>query len=85
MESNFANRLREALELRNMSAAELSRRSEVPQHMISKYLRGMTEAKSGNLYKLAVVLDRLQALNRPCGDLLRRLNKSLFFGLVSNY
>lgn len=57
MESNFANRLREALELRNMSAAELSRRSEVPQHMISKYLRGMTEAKSGNLYKLAAVLE----------------------------
>ena len=57
MATTFANRLNEAMSLKGMTAAELSRRSEVPQHMLSKYLRGLVEAKSGNLYKLAKVLE----------------------------
>lgn len=56
MESTFANRLKEALALRDMTMAELSRRSGIPQHMISKYVRGIIEAKSTNLYKLAEAL-----------------------------
>jgi len=61
MKSTFSDRLREALDLRRITAAELSRRTDIPQHMISKYLRGLNEAKSGNLHKFAVALEVSEA------------------------
>ena len=49
-------RLKEALELRNMTPAELSRRSNVDKGAICKYMQGKTKPKSEALIALSNAL-----------------------------
>ncbi len=53
----FQNRLRQGLEMRNLSAAALSRRSGVEKSQISNYLAGHYEAKQTALHQLALALN----------------------------
>lgn len=55
--ANFKERLREALELRQMTAAELSRRSGVDKGSISNYLKGKFIPKQSKVYDMARALD----------------------------
>lgn len=55
--SNFRNRLNEALEFRNMKPSELSRLSGVNEGAISQYRKGQYKASQHNLEKLANALN----------------------------
>ncbi|OFI49560.1 hypothetical protein BG261_02985 [Floricoccus tropicus] len=55
--NSFKNRLREALDLRGYSQAELSRQTGIGRNSISDYLNGKYEAKQNKLYALAKSLD----------------------------
>lgn len=54
--ATFAERLCEALELKNISAAELSRRTDTPESVISQYKKGLYEPKQRRLEKFSNVL-----------------------------
>lgn len=54
--ATLAERLQEALRLRNMRASELSKITDVPKGAISYYLTGKSEPKTERLYILAVGL-----------------------------
>lgn len=54
--AEFKNRLREALNIRGMKAAELSRRAKVPEGAISYYLAGKSQPKGDRLHQLSVEL-----------------------------
>ena len=54
--STFRSRLEEALSMRNMTAAELSRRTGIGEGAISQYRKGAYEATQKNLGKMAVAL-----------------------------
>ena len=54
---NFKDRLREALELRQMTAAELSRKSGVDKGSISNYLKGKFIPKQSSIFEMARALD----------------------------
>ena len=54
---NFKDRLREALELRQMTAAELSRKSGVDKGSISNYLKGKFIPKHSSIFEMARALD----------------------------
>lgn len=53
--STFSSRLRELLSIRNISQAELARRSGVSESSISHYLKGNWEAKQDAVYAIARV------------------------------
>lgn len=55
--NSFAERLDEALKLRGLSQAELSRRTGIGRNSISDYLKSKYEAKQDNLFLLANALD----------------------------
>ena len=55
--NNFADRLREALSMKGISQAELSRRTGIGRNSISDYLKAKYEAKQDNLLLLANALD----------------------------
>lgn len=57
MKENFADRLKKAMELRNMKASELSERAQIPKSAISQYLSGLYEAKQKSIFKLAKILN----------------------------
>lgn len=57
MNENFADRLKKAMELRNMKASELSERAQIPKSAISQYLSGLYEAKQKSIFKLAKILN----------------------------
>lgn len=57
MKEIFSNRLRKAMQLRNLKASELSRKASIPKSAISQYLSGLYEAKQKSIFKLAKVLD----------------------------
>lgn len=57
----FKHRLVEAMNLRNLSAAELSRKSGLSKAQISQYVNGIYEAKQDALYKLAKTLNVSEA------------------------
>ena len=59
--SELRYRLREALEKRNMKAAELSKKTNVPEGAISYYLSGKSQPKGERLYTLCVALDVSEA------------------------
>ena len=59
--SELRYRLREALEKRNMKAAELSKKTNVPEGAISYYLSGKSQPKGDRLYTLCVALDVSEA------------------------
>lgn len=54
---SFAQRLRQALDMRNMKQITLSEKSGVSRALISAYLKGDYEAKQDNVYFLAKALD----------------------------
>lgn len=53
----FADRLNKALQLRNMTASELSKRSGVNEGAISQYRAGAYKASQNNLDKLSKILN----------------------------
>lgn len=55
--STIQQRLREALDARQMRASELVERSGVPKSAVSFYLAGKSKPKADRLYILAQVLD----------------------------
>lgn len=55
--NSFADRLREALSIKGISQAELSRRTGIGRNSISDYLKAKYEAKQDNLLLLASALD----------------------------
>lgn len=55
--AEFKDRLREALTIRNMSAAELARLSQVNEGAISQYKKGAYKATQENLDRLAKTLN----------------------------
>lgn len=54
---SFAQRLRQALDMRNMKQITLSEKSGVSRALISAYLKGDYEAKQDNVYFLAKALN----------------------------
>ncbi len=54
---SFANRLNRALELRGMSAVDLSRKTGVFEGTISNYRRGVYKPKQQRLEQIAVALN----------------------------
>ncbi|WP_314067501.1 helix-turn-helix domain-containing protein [uncultured Vagococcus sp.] len=56
MES-FANRLKQAMDVRNMKASELSEKTGIGKSSISQWLSGKYEAKQDKIYLLATALD----------------------------
>ena len=66
--SNFATRLNEAINLKNIKPAEIVRRSEklyksgkinkvLTKPLLSHYLKGTYEAKQDNVYALSMILN----------------------------
>ncbi|MDO3393923.1 LexA family transcriptional regulator [Ligilactobacillus sp. 110_WCHN] len=61
MNSNFKDRLKEALDRSGMSQSELSRRAHIGRNSISDYLKGKYEAKQDKIYSLAKALNVSEA------------------------
>ena len=57
MSANFKDRLQEAMRLRDVTAAELSRKTGLSKAQLSQYVNGTYEAKQLALHKLAVALN----------------------------
>lgn len=55
------DRLKEALDARQMRAIDLSEKSGVPKSAVSFYLAGKSKPKADRLYKIAQVLDVSEA------------------------
>lgn len=54
--TTFSQRLRKALDERQITQSELAKKSEISKSSISRYLKGDWEAKSGAVYALAKAL-----------------------------
>lgn len=61
MSATFKNRLIEAMSIRNITAAQLSKLTGLSKPRISQYVNGVYEAKQEALYKLAKALDVSEA------------------------
>ena len=61
MDPNFKVRLKEAMERNNITATELSRRSEVGKDEISRYLKGKSRAAKGKRQTCSIISIMLQA------------------------
>lgn len=57
MSANFKERLQEAMKLRDVTAAEISRKTGLSKAQLSQYVNGTYEAKQLALHKLAVALN----------------------------
>lgn len=83
--ASFASRLREALDMNHMSAAELSRRTGISEGSISQYLKGTILAKQDKVYAISQVLDVspnwLMAFDDPDVSLLSEEIRILFNSL----
>lgn len=55
--SSISNRMKKAMDMRNINQAELCRRTGIGKSSISTYLSGDYEPKQTNLYKIAEALD----------------------------
>lgn len=53
----FANRLKKALAINNMTQTELSNKTKIDKSLISNYLSGNYKAKQDNLSRIAKALD----------------------------
>ena len=58
---SFANRLKEAMRIRGITAVELSEKADLSKASISQYTNGVYEAKQNALFKLAKALDVSEA------------------------
>ena len=54
---SFANRLRQALSVRNMTQSELCKRTNIASSMMSEYLKGKYEPKQDKVYLLSQALN----------------------------
>ena len=59
--STFARRLREGLDVRQMTQTELAKCSEISKSSISRYIKGDWEGKQSAVYKLAKTLNVSEA------------------------
>lgn len=79
---SFSNRLKKAMELRNIKSSELSEKANIPKSAISQYLSGQYEAKQKSIFKLAKALNVseswLMGLDTPMD---RELRNSLVHSL----
>ena len=50
-------RLKKALDIRNLTQQELSERTQIPKSSISQYLSGYAKPKDDRVYAMAVALD----------------------------
>lgn len=57
----FANRLKKAMDIRNMKAIELSEKSGISKSSLSEYISGKYEAKQNGIYLLSRALDVSEA------------------------
>lgn len=55
--AKIAERLKTALEIRDISQSELSRKTGIGKSSISTYLTGEYEPKQKNIYKMALALN----------------------------
>lgn len=55
--ATFATRLKTALEMNEMTAAELSRRTGISEGSLSQYLKGTVLAKQDKVYAISQVLN----------------------------
>ena len=60
--ATFARRLREGLDVRGMTQAELAKRSGISKSSISRYIKGDWEGKQSAVYELAKALGVTEAL-----------------------
>lgn len=75
MEELFRDRLRKIMEIRQMTGAELSRRSKISKAQISEYLSGKYEAKQNKLHDLAVALDVSESWLMGCDVPMERITQ----------
>lgn len=61
MSNSFQSRLIEAMELNNIKAADLAKKTGLSKAQISQYTNGVYKAKQVALYKLAVALNVSEA------------------------
>lgn len=54
---SFADRLKAAMDIRNMKAVDLAEKSGLSKSRISQYINGVYEAKQDGVYLLAKALD----------------------------
>ncbi len=57
MKEEFKDRLKQAMDYRNLKAADLCERANIPKSAMSYYLSGRSEPKSPRLYIIAKILD----------------------------
>ena len=57
----FANRLKRAMQIRNIKAIELSEKTGISKSSLSEYISGKYEAKQNGIYLLAKALDISEA------------------------
>lgn len=61
MKKDFKDRLKQAMDFRNVKAADLCERGNIPKSAMSYYMSGRSEPKSDRLYILAKLLDVSEA------------------------
>lgn len=83
--ATFASRLREALDMNHMTAAELHRRTGISEGQISQYLKGDYLAKQDKVYAISQVLgvspNWLMAFDDPSPEMLAEEVKIVFNSL----
>lgn len=83
--ASFASRLREALDMNHMTAAELHRRTGISEGQISQYLKGDYLAKQDKVYAISQVLgvspEWLMAFDDPSPELLAEEVRVVFNSL----
>lgn len=87
--ANFASRLQTALEMNNMTAAELSRRTGISEGSLSQYLRGTFTPKADKVFLISQTLNVspnwLLSYDEPDEKLLSLEIATLFRSLPHEY
>lgn len=83
--ATFATRLKDALDMNHMTAAELSRRTGISEGSISQYLKGTVLAKQDKVYAISKTLnvspEWLMAFDDPSPELLSEEVRIVFNSL----
>ena len=61
MKKDFNDRLKQAMDFRNVKATDLCERGNIPKSAMSYYISGRSEPKSDRLYIIAKLLDVSEA------------------------
>lgn len=59
--AEIKDRLQEALDLRDVRAIDLSRKTGIPKNTLSNYLKGNTKPKADRIYQIAAALEVSEA------------------------